>query len=120
MRYIGQKHSHDCGVACVAMISRKSYKVAKEAIFGNEPADYTDKDELTKALKKLGREPTSKLIPFNGKDFRKLETVALIKANVQKNGNWHWVVWDGKRILDPRRKGYDGNRLKTVSYLVVK
>lgn len=91
----------DCGIACVAMLAGCSYDEARIALEFAEDDDefYTWHDDLLKALKTLGCEVT-----FNKfLSWRKIEGRAIVAVNHTKDGNyWHWVVFDGEAILDPK------------------
>jgi hypothetical protein len=118
VRLIRQRQKKDCGVACVAMLAGVSYSVAKKAMFGDGAAGLTEASDLRAALADLGRSP-GRLVPLRRRDYRKLNGPALLKTNVRANGEWHWLVWSGKKILDPKKPPYQLSRLRPISYLRV-
>jgi len=65
MKLIRQKKSNDCGVACVAMLARVSYNVAKKALFPNSKVGYTDERQVKNALKLLGCAVGYKFVSVN-------------------------------------------------------
>jgi hypothetical protein len=101
------------------MLTGKPYHVAKKAIFGNEIAGLTHLAGLKTAMAELGRSPAKRMIPLRGRDYRALTNQALLKVNPRSNGEWHWVVWSGNRLLDPKVPPYQLSRLRPVSYLSV-
>ena len=90
----------DCGVACVAMLAGCSYQQAFKA-FGfaeNQGEFYTRHHHLISALEKLGcavkRKRFSSWCGIHGQ--------AIVSVNHSQDGCWHWVVFDGEAILDPK------------------
>ncbi len=116
MKRVAQRRGIDCGVACVAMIAEVSYAKAKRAMFGDLPVGRTSKECLQKGLRKFGIRTGSRLIRC-GRNYTTLSFRAILKTNVTRNGNWHWIVWDPERArpLDPLPHPYKNP--KVVSYL---
>jgi hypothetical protein len=54
MRRVSQRRGNDCGVACVAMLAKVSYRRACNAVFGDERATYTSAHQLRNALRAFG------------------------------------------------------------------
>ena len=97
----------DCGLACVAMVSRKPYEEVLEAFhkLPGKPEStsfYTGHKHLEKMLEILGYK-TQRL---RFKSWREIIHHAIVKINLKKNGNWHWVVFDAGRtylaVHDPK------------------
>ena len=100
LEYVGQRKKTDCGIACVAMLSFKTYDevaevfslLAKNTRGGLYPEDVFEVlDEL-----KCTSKGTHKL-PSRG--------AALVTIQWKIGGlSGHYVVWDGKRgqFLDPK------------------
>ena len=117
MKRIIQKTAEDCGAACVAMLAGVSLKQAYQAVYGDQPGGLTHTRDLRDALIRLGKRPAARLraVPKGG--YRDIEGCALLKVN-PRGIEWHWVVWDGKRIIDPGDPPY--KRYRAISYLAVK
>lgn len=103
IKQVFQRYKNDCGVACVAMVARASYELAFDALDFPEEAKkfYTSRSQLTEALEKLG-------FMAQRKWFRSWEEIpgcAIVPVNHRCNRrNFHWVVYDGKAVLDPYAK----------------
>lgn len=106
MKRVAQKSLEhaDCGIACVAMASGKTYDDAK-AVLAHLEKDgtfYTLHKDLITALGKLGVQAQQKRF----RRFRDIETVAIVATNKKMTGEWHWVVYDGTsetpHVLDPK------------------
>ena len=99
MKTIRQKGNKDCGVACVAMLTGRSYRDVRETIYGDGDERLTFTKDLHAALVKLGRKPLSdRRKGFYSKTPEDLDTDALIFVKMGKKGkgNGHWIVWDAK------------------------
>ncbi|MCT4334644.1 cysteine peptidase family C39 domain-containing protein [Paracoccus sp. YLB-12] len=115
-----QEKSNDCGVACIAMIINKyvncpqpkAYSLAKNALFGDEPASYTGVKDLRRALRHFGIDIGKQRYPFKkiSKTDMGLSFDAIIGTQPNHNGYWHWLVWDAsnRRLIDPnpKKKGF--------------
>lgn len=97
----------DCGIACVAMITGKSYEVVLEAFKGlrmeSSPSSFRTRHKEVEAL--LGRlDHKAERKRFQGWD--KIPGHAIVKVDARKNGAWHWVVFDAGRgcptVHDPK------------------
>lgn len=103
IRLVPQRHTTDCGVACVAMIAGVSYQQAFNAIGFSEVHKqfYTTHTCLTIALRKLGAH-------VRWKKFRSWHDIpgpAIVAVNHRRKcRKFHWVLYDGKRIIDPECK----------------
>ena len=120
MRQVYQRRRNDCGVACVAMLTGKTYQQAEMAIFPDPDPGYAEKRDVVAALRLLGRRPVSEFTSAFGRAPRsfRLRFDALVKCNYRAGtGAWHWVVWDARRqrFRDPLRQPY--KRLRVHSYL---
>lgn len=105
MRRVEQRQyeNGDCGVACVAMITGKSYEEVESAFHENELVIdgqyYTLHKDLIAVLKSFGYETARR--KFSTWDA--VEFPAIVKINVRSGNYWHWVVMAGeRRILDPK------------------
>lgn len=113
----------DCGVACVAMLAGCSYQRAFKAFNFAEGQRqfYTWHHHLIGALEELGC--TVKRRKF--RSWREIDGQAIVAVDHTKYGDWHWVVFDGEAILDPkpkragRKKDYRGKKGKGHYLLVV-
>ena len=109
IRFVPQRHSTDCGVACVAMIAGVSYQEAFDAFrFSPDQRQfYTTHTCLTKALGRLG-------ISVLRKKFRSWQAIpglAIVAVNHRCNRQlFHWVMFDGRQILDPMQNKYRQHR----------
>ena len=117
MRRIIQRTAEDCGAACVAMLAGVPLKKAYKAVYGDQSGGLTHTRDLREALLRLGKRPAARLRPIPKGRYRDIEGCALLKVNPRGN-EWHWVVWDGKRIIDPGDPPYQ--RFRAVSFLAVK
>jgi hypothetical protein len=56
--------------------------------------------------------------PLNGRKPSRPKP-GIVAVNPRQGGYyWHWVVWDGTRIIDPKRDPYQ--RLTYISYMPVR
>lgn len=103
LRRVRQRTKSDCGVACVAMIARVRYREAFSA-FGfseHEKRFYTNHGQLVAALENLGCEVQRKKFS----SWQNIPGCAIVPVNHRCNRrNFHWVVYDGKFVLDPNPK----------------
>jgi len=127
MKRVRQVDEAGCGIACVAMVTGKTYLQAKryfeESVF--QPKDkkpHTRHYQLRRALRKLGIATENR--PF--RHWRSIETNAIVPINRRRDGGWHWVVFvrEGNRpyILDPapgkRRRRYKFRGMKTRGFYI--
>lgn len=119
MKHIYQKNGTDCGVACVAMVAKVSYKTAYRAcgFSKRDKKQLTSTKQLRAALQRLGVKTYPRLRPFRKKQPNDLEHNAILKVD-HIGRMWHWVAYDAKKqiIFDPAKD----NILKNIhSYLEV-
>lgn len=119
IKRIFQRRKNDCGVACVAMVARVSYEQAFDALDFPEGTKkfYTSRNQIIEALGKFG-------ILMQRKWFRSWEEIpgcAIVPVNHRCNRkNFHWVVYDGKAVLEPYAKRPESARcLASGWYLLV-
>jgi hypothetical protein len=117
MKSIKQKHDDDCGIACIAMLSRKTYGAVRTEMFPFR----TPENTVKKWLGEFGVRTASKFQDLNGRHYSELEFDALLAVNYRKEGldlYWHWVVWDAKKgkIRDPNRPS-GGGRYRAERFL---
>jgi len=103
----------DCGVACVAMVTEKSYKTVKAEFFERNLIDndgnyHTFHKDLIGLLEGFGFSAKRKMF----KSWKEVKTPAIVKINLRKGNYWHWVVLierNGKKIMfDPNPKAPEG------------
>lgn len=112
MRPVRQQHGTSCGIACVAMITGRSYsRVMKEArkIFdwpAQQRSFYTTSAQLRELLLFFKTESKRGRVARN---WSSLPARAIVGINHHEESNsWHWVVYrrdaDQESVLDPRSK----------------
>ncbi|HWB02770.1 MAG TPA: hypothetical protein VG796_07070 [Verrucomicrobiales bacterium] len=110
IRRIIQKTGTSCGVACVAMLARLSYRDAfRTGILCFEASHWssshrTDSSELRKMLNSLGWKLGRRV---SCRAWRKVPPGSLVAVHLKKDDGWHWVVSDadddGPFFYDPKR-----------------
>ena len=125
MRLVKQKHNYGCGLACVAMLTGRSYDKIINLYCGiyHKSGYYgTSTHELHYLLLLLGYNSARRLISLRSSSHRDLEVDAILKVPFEATVDrpWHWVVWDAARgrILDPY-KYFDAPKLSPIAYLPV-
>jgi len=121
IRRVQQCDEEGCGIACVAMVTGKTYLQAKkfflERVFlPTERKPHTRHFQLRRALQKL-RIVTEKR---SFRNWRSIESVSIVPINRREDGGWHWVVFVPNNtrpyILDPApgkgRRRYDFRGMK--------
>src|SRR5664280_55105 len=117
MRRVRQKGEEGCGIACVAMVARTTYKKAKEKLGGYWESEGTTKKQMLKGLRCYGIIP-SKPTPIARKDYEEFKFDAVLLGYLQ--GKMHWTVWDSKRetLLDPYRSQREARlRFRCTSFI---
>lgn len=114
MKRVAQLDKLGCWIACVAMASGKPYREVRGRA---SSVTYASSKKIKDCLKMHGVKAAQRFRPLRSKSYRTLQCVAVLKVNLRADGNWHWVMWDGEKILDPER-GTPG-RYKAISYLQV-
>ena len=116
MRRVKQLDEDGCGLACVAMLTARTYPAVRK--------DFPDKingthlRDLRAIMRHYGVKCGERLIPLRTRKPSDLPFDALIKINPRVGGKeWHWVIWDQRRrrILDPKVPPY--KRRKCISYV---
>ena len=121
VRRIIQKDEMGCGVACVAMLSGRTYAEVRRRMFGDGEVAGTKAPFLREHLERLGcRVDALRLKPLKKLRYSDLEYDAILKVWPRQDGNWHWVVWDScrRRVLDPEEPPYV--RIRATHYLPVR
>jgi ABC-type bacteriocin/lantibiotic exporter with double-glycine peptidase domain len=121
IRRVQQEDEEGCGIACVAMITGKTYPQAKryflERVFlPTERKPHTRHYQLRRALRML-RIATEKRAFRN---WREIESLSIVPINRRQDGGWHWVVYVPNcvrpYILDPapgkNKRRYDFRGMK--------
>ena len=121
IKRIRQEDEVGCGIACVAMVTGKTYSQAKKFFLERVflPTDrklLTRHYQLRRALRTL-RITTEKR---GFRNWRSIESLSIVPINRRKDGSWHWIVFvpNGVRpyILDPMagkgRRRYDFRGIK--------
>lgn len=124
---IVQEDDAGCGIACVAMVTGKTYRQAKrfflERIFlPTDRKPHTRHYQLRRALRKLGIATEKRLF----RKWRSIETLSVVPINRRSDTGWHWVVFvpNGARpyILDPMpgkgRRRYDFRGMKAHGFYI--
>ena len=128
VRRVQQRDEGGCGIACVAMVTGKTYSQTKkfflERVFlPTDRKPYTRHYQLRRGLRKL-RIATEKRA---FRKWRSIESLSIVPINRRQDGGWHWVVFvpNGARpyILDPafgkRRRRYDFRGVKARGLYIV-
>lgn len=110
MRMVTGKGHHDCGVCALATACGVSWleaceaiwpKVKRKATFG------TFSRQLVKAARRLGwRSPRLRLTVCQSHKWADVPARSIVKVIprvCRGTQNWHWVVWDGKHVLNAQR-----------------
>lgn len=126
-----QVDSTGCGIACVAMLTGKSYEYIKQVglendIFSTKKAFYTDTADIVKMLKILGIHSERGRKVSN---WDTIKSISIVGINYRESSDtWHWVVYipneEEKYVLDPNKKiktdkRTDFSRMKLRSYIPV-
>jgi ABC-type bacteriocin/lantibiotic exporter with double-glycine peptidase domain len=127
MKRVRQEDEAGCGIACVAMITGKTYQQARrfflERVFlPTDRKPHTRHYQLCRALRKLGIANEKRLF----QKWRSIETLSVIPINRRSDTGWHWVVFvpNGARpyILDPmpgkNRRRYDFRGMKARGFYI--
>src|SRR5687768_2221892 len=104
MRLVRQLDEYGCGLACVAMITGRSYSAIREAL-GDDEVGPTQLSDLKEVMRRHRIRCGERLVPLRTRSPMDLPFDALLKVNPRRAGReWHWVIWDHrrKRILDPK------------------
>lgn len=121
IRRVQQRDEDGCGIACVAMVTGKTYPQAKK-FFQEQVFLPTDRKLLTRhyqlrrALRKLRMNTEKRAF----RNWRSIENLSIVPINRRQDGGWHWVVYipNGSRpyILDPApgkgKRRYDFRGMK--------
>jgi len=97
IQYVPQRFEYDCGIACVAMLSGASYedvvKAAKKCKVRYKRKGGLYSDEVICVLEYFNilSEPDNVIS----------NKLALVGIAWKDGAGFHFVVWDGKKILDP-------------------
>lgn len=93
-----------CGQIAVAVIAECS---VEEAIVAIRKISYTKTVDLARGLRRLGYSCPDKL-----KVMKHPPKLGIGKLSYPRKRNWHWVVFDGRKIFD----GINGNENGTVNW----
>ncbi|GAA5172399.1 cysteine peptidase family C39 domain-containing protein [Viridibacterium curvum] len=132
MKRVIQEDSTGCGLACIAMMVGTRYKTIKKQaheLLHDWPSGprsfYTEPTHLKTLLKAHSIEYGHYRRTSNWRQIK--AELAIAAINLQKNGNWHWVVFKQQAndayILDPRakqEKRRDFGRAKLHAYLPIR
>lgn len=126
MTYVKQKHFHDCGVACFAMLIDITYETAFHILFSSQPKKR--KYYLTTKAIKTAAVVNGFIVEQDRlkrcKEWNDVPSNSLVKVwgeHIPKN-YWHWVVYRKEKIYDPGRGVFKPDKypLQLKSYLEVK
>lgn len=128
IKHVSQLDNNGCGLACVAMLTGKTYEQVKQRmieqrIFEAGTEDFgTTFNDIRQILDHYQITTSSK------RKFKKWGNipakVAIASTNYDKNGGWHWIVFvrdiDGHFVYDPalRRKKIRDMRGKGLGYFI--
>ncbi len=137
MKYVEQKGDDDCGIACIAMVTKRSYEEVKLQVSNGKISGVKKKSNLRTnyvEIIRIARHFKKKL--FKRKRFYRWEDIpgtAIVSTDFHDNKiYYHWIVFvkpkSGKAyFLDPYpKKGKSGKRRYNFrgkncgSYLLVK
>lgn len=128
MQRVVQKHSTGCGIACIAVLTGKSYDTVLEeakntlSVSGRGRNGFRTRRGQLRCLAKAYRLKLGCKTKFDNERNRSIADFendmngqdigchAIFAINRRKGAHeWHWVVWDNAagRILDPRKKPDD-------------
>ena len=98
-----QFHKGDCGIACIAMITGKTYEEIEDAFQEKRLVSngeyYTFHKDLIDILTSFGYQVKRRTFS----SWEEVQYPAIVKVNVRAGNYWHWVVLAGERqILDPK------------------
>lgn len=98
-----QDEKGDCGVACIAMVTGRTYEDVESEFHKNglvrDGEYYTSHKDLIAILDIFGYQVTRKKFT----SWSNVLYPAIVKINVRAGNYWHWVVMAGERtILDPK------------------
>jgi ABC-type bacteriocin/lantibiotic exporter with double-glycine peptidase domain len=128
VRRILQEDTTGCGLACVAMVTGSTYAKVKAAAIRlgiaarGEPC-YTVANDLARLMREFGMHPSKEKMITS---WPPLKHPSIVAINLQKNGNWHWVVYvpgdDGGHVFDPKKsiktvRRTDFSRMRPRSYI---
>jgi ABC-type bacteriocin/lantibiotic exporter with double-glycine peptidase domain len=124
---VQQGDEKGCGIACVAMVSGKTYRQAKrfflkKVFLPTDRKPHTRHYQLRHALRKLGIATEKRLF----RKWRLIESLSIVPINRRSDTGWHWVVFvpNGIRpyILDPIpgkwQRRYDFRGMKARGYYI--
>jgi ABC-type bacteriocin/lantibiotic exporter with double-glycine peptidase domain len=104
MAYVEQKHSKDCGIACLAMLCDVSYEDAERAIPWRRQGwlEGTTTKQLREGAAKLGyRVDGDRMQVLGKKSWGSIPHNSLVKIPKPDSSDWHWVVWRKGKVYDP-------------------
>ena len=127
IKRVQQDDENGCGIACVAMITGKTYRQAKkfflERVFLlTDRKPHTRHYQLRRALRML-RIATEKRA---FRSWRSIEILSIVPINRRQDGGWHWIIFvpNGLRsyILDPMtgkgRRRYDFRGINASGFYI--
>jgi len=111
VRRIIQQDTTGCGLACIAMLAKTSYKKVKALAiknldFDNDGEFYTNTKDLVFLGKNYSIEIGSRRRKFKG--YGHLPDKAILAINYKESSDtWHWVIYHRTRneeyVLDPKK-----------------
>jgi len=107
MKFVQQEDKFGCGLACIAMLSGKSYGDIKE--LASDEAELTSTNDLIELAKKVDVSISS-MRRTQLVSFERLTTRAILSLSYEDNTQeWHWVVFERRNngdmyIYDPEKK----------------
>lgn len=95
-KLVQQRDRGDCGVAALAMMTGESYEVILKSFFNSEIPYGVDLNKMLEVLHILGFKPAFVL------SYNKGIPGILSVPSLNTQGVYHWVYYDGEKILDPQ------------------
>jgi ABC-type bacteriocin/lantibiotic exporter with double-glycine peptidase domain len=116
-----------CGIACIAMITGKTYRQTKrfflERVFlPTDRKPHTRHYQLRRALQELGITTEKRLF----RKWRSIEYLSIVPIKRRSDTGWHWVIFVRNGacpyILDPApgkgRRRYDFRGMKARGFYI--
>lgn len=120
MKFIQQKHRTGCGIACVAMISNRSYQEVYDYFFpeGKRQNHYTTRDQIKAALNHFGCGHSGRF-QVGPKSWEQMQYDSIVVVDKEEN-YWHWVVYHSEEqlVYDPERRKPVRKSQRTISSLL--
>lgn len=108
LREVKQRENYDCGIACLSMISGESYEAVKnnlpEHVVTAMPEGGMEVIHVLKFLWKLKFEAKYHIYENGGVWVPNNNWWILSVPSLNYKDKYHFIVWDGEKVLDPSTK----------------